>query len=163
MPERLVFLDKNRHQYAHDPYPWAQPEGPASHWASPVPLLRQPNPDRRLIAGGTGRAWVLPGPMDRSDFDTYIEHVLAPELEPGTVVILGNLAVHKSEKASKIPREHGCWLLYLPPYSPDLNPIEMAFSKLEAYLRRIGARTFDQLLHANGSICDMFTPEECWN
>ena len=66
-------------------------------------------------------------------------------------------------KAAKILREHGCWLLYLPPYSPDLNPIEVAFTKLKAHLRSIGARTFDQLPQAIGSICDMFTPEECWN
>ena len=58
-------------------------------------------------------------------------------------------------------KAHGCWLLFLPTYSPDLNPIEMAFSKLKAHLRRIGARTFDQLIEAIGEICELFTPEEC--
>lgn len=60
-------------------------------------------------------------------------------------------------------REQGCWFLYLPPYSPDLNPIEMAFSKLKAHLRRIGARNFTDLFEALGAICNLFTPEECWD
>ncbi|WP_175544648.1 transposase, partial [Roseovarius azorensis] len=60
-------------------------------------------------------------------------------------------------------RRRGCWFLFLPAYSPDLNPIEMAFSKLKAYLRRIGARSFDALLEALGDICELFDPLECWN
>jgi len=60
-------------------------------------------------------------------------------------------------------REVGCWFLYLQPYSPDLNPIEMAFSKLKAHLQRIGARTFDQMFDVLTEICDFFTPDECWN
>ena len=60
-------------------------------------------------------------------------------------------------------REAGCWFLFLPPYSPDLNPIEQAFSKLKAHLRRIGARSFSQLFTAIGEICEMFSPQECWN
>jgi transposase len=60
-------------------------------------------------------------------------------------------------------REAGCWFLFLPPYSPDLNPIEQAFSKLKAHLRRIGARSFSQLFNAIGEICEMFNPQECWN
>ena len=94
---------------------------------------------------------------------TYIEKVLAPELEPGTVVILDNLATHKSEKAAATLKAKDCSFLFLPPYSPDLNPIEMAFSKLKAHLRKIGARTFDQLIRAVGDICDLFTEDECWN
>ena len=60
-------------------------------------------------------------------------------------------------------REAGCWFLFLPPYSPDLNPIEQAFSKLKAHLRRIRARSFSQLFTAIGEICEMFSPQECWN
>ena len=86
-----------------------------------------------------------------------------PALEPGTVVILDNLATHKSAKAAEVLKTHGCWFLFLPAYSPDLNPIEMAFSKLKAHLRRIEARTFDQLLQALGDICSLFNPNECWN
>ena len=68
----------------------------------------------------------------------YVSKVLVPEIEPGTVVILDNLATHRNVEATRALRDHGCWFLYLPPYSPDLNPIEQAFSKLKAHLRRIG-------------------------
>lgn len=107
--------------------------------------------------------WVIRGAMDRTAFDTYIETQLAPVLEPGTVVILDNLATHKSPRAAEVLKEHGCWMLFLPAYSPDLNPIEMVFSKLKAHLRRIEARTFDQLIQALGDICALFSAEECWN
>jgi transposase len=66
-------------------------------------------------------------------------------------------------KAAELLRANGAWFLFLPPYSPDLNPIEMAFSKLKAHLRRIGARTLDALLRAVGEICGLFDPDECWN
>lgn len=89
--------------------------------------------------------------------------MLVPELEPGTAIFLDNLATHKNAAAVKALRGAGCWFLFLPPYSPDLNPIEMAFSKLKAHLRRIGARTFTEMFHALTEICDLFSPEECLN
>lgn len=116
-----------------------------------------------LSAGALIAPWVIKGAMDGEAFAAYIEHVLVPELEPGTVIILDNLATHKNALATKALREAGCWFLFLPPYCPDLNPIEMAFSKLKAHLRRIGARTFTDMFHALSEICDLFSPEECWN
>ena len=107
--------------------------------------------------------WVIDGPINRAVFDTYIETQLAPTLQKGDVVILDNLAVHKSARAAEILKARGAWFLFLPPYSPDLNPIEMAFSKLKAHLRRAGARTIDALWRAVGEICGLFLPEECWN
>ena len=107
--------------------------------------------------------WVITGAMNAAAFDTYITTQLAPVLEPGTVVILDNLSTHKSPRAAEALRERGCWFLFLPAYSPDLNPIEMAFSKLKAHLRRIGARTFESLFEALGDICNIFDPQECWN
>ncbi|MFO1210625.1 MAG: IS630 family transposase [Amaricoccus sp.] len=112
----------------------------------------------RLVA-----PWVLDGPINRAAFDAWVETQLAPTLARGDVVILDNLAVHRSPKAEAILRATGAWFLFLPPYSPDLNPIEMAFAKLKARLRRIGARTIDALWRAIGEICDLFTTEECWN
>ena len=79
---------------------------------------------------------VLDGAMNRECFETCVEKVLAPTLKPGDIVVLDNLSSHKSEKARQILRERGAWFLFLPPYSPDLNPIEMAFSKLKAHLRK---------------------------
>ncbi len=96
-------------------------------------------------------------------FAAYVEKILIPELEPGTVVIFDNLATHKNASAAKAMRDAGCWFLFLPPYSPDLNPIEMAFSKLKAHLRRIGARTFTDMFEAIAQVCDLYSPQECWN
>jgi transposase len=79
------------------------------------------------------------------------------------LLILDNLATHKNAEAEKAMRRAGSWFLFLPPYSPDLNPIEMAFSKLKAHLRRIGARTFTDMFNAITEICDLHSPDECWN
>lgn len=107
--------------------------------------------------------WVIPGAMDRTAFNIYIETQLAPTLAPGDVVILDNLSVHKSAKAEAAVRARGAWMLFLPQYSPDLNPIEMAFAKLKAHLRKAAARSFDALFEALGDICDLFDPVECRN
>ena len=107
--------------------------------------------------------WVIPGAMDREAFNIYIETQLAPTLAPGDVVILDNLSVHKSAKAEAAVRQRGAWMLFLPQYSPDLNPIEMAFSKLKAHLRKAVARSFHLLIEAIGDICNLYQPEECWN
>ena len=107
--------------------------------------------------------WVLDGPMNRDAFDTYIETQLAPTLQPGDVVIADNLSSHKSSHAQSILKAQGSGLLFLPPYSPDLNPIEMAYSKLKAHLRRLKARTFDALFESVAQTCDLFPPEECRN
>ena len=101
--------------------------------------------------------------MDGPAFKAYVEKVLVPELSPGTVVILDNLATHRNAEAAQAMRAAGCWFLFLPPYSPDLNPIELAFSKLKAHLRRIGARNFSQMFDAIAEVCDLYTPSECWN
>jgi transposase len=98
--------------------------------------------------------------MNGDAFATYVETQLAPALEPGTVVILDNLSTPSNTRAAQALRDRGCRFLYRPPYSPDLNPIRMAFAKLKQLLRGLGARTFDQLLKARGDICDLFTPEE---
>jgi len=101
--------------------------------------------------------------MDGLAFETCIETQLAPALDPGTGVILDNLSTHKSHRAAQALGARGCWFLFLPPYSPDLNPIEMAFAKLKAHLRTAGARTYEALWHAAGNICALFEPKECWN
>ncbi|MBN9070097.1 MAG: IS630 family transposase [Rhizobiales bacterium] len=120
-----------------------------------------------LIAGlrheGLSAPWVIPGAMDRTAFNLYVETQLAPTLAPGDVVILDNLSVHKSARAEAAVRARGAWMLFLPQYSPDLNPIEMAFSKLKAHLRKAAARTFDALFDALHDICGLFDPDECRN
>lgn len=120
-----------------------------------------------LIAGlrhdGLSAPWVIQGAMNRTAFNVYVETQLAPTLAPGDVVILDNLSVHKSARAEAAIRARGAWMLFLPQYPPDLNPIEMAFSKLKALLRRAAARTFDALFTALHDICGLFDPDECRN
>ena len=107
--------------------------------------------------------WVIDKAIDRACFDAWVESQLAPTLSRGDVVILDNLAVHKSARAAECLKRKGAWFLFLPPYSPDLNPIEMAFAKLKAHLRAAAVRTFDSLWRAIGNICDLFSRQECWN
>jgi transposase len=129
---------------------------PFGHWGTQTFVAA-------LRCDGLTAPWIINGAMNRQIFEVYVETQLAPTLQPGDVVILDNLSSHKSEKAKAILKERGAWFLFLPPYSPDLNPIEMAFAKLKAHLRRIGARTIDALWKAVGNICDLYTPDECWN
>ena len=100
---------------------------------------------------------------DKKVFDLYVESILAPTLRPGDVVILDNLPAHRSTVAASILKEIGAWFLFLPKYSPDLNPIEMAFSKLKALIRKVAARTYEELWQAVGHVCSLFNPKECYN
>lgn len=131
-------------------------KAPFGHWGT-----------QTFVAGlkcdGLVAPWVIDAPMNRIIFETYVDTQLAPALRPGDVVILDNLSSHKSEKAEKAIRARGAWLLFLPPYSPDLNPIEMAFAKLKAHLRAAAPRTIDALWKAIGNICALFSPQECSN
>ena len=107
--------------------------------------------------------WVIDGAINGEVFDTYVITQLAPQLKPGDVVVWDNLNVHKSPRAAEAIKARGAWVLFLPRYSPDLNPIEKAFSKLKTLLRKAKARTYDDLWKAVGQICDLFTPQECRN
>lgn len=107
--------------------------------------------------------WVIEGAMNGQAFDTYVATQLAPILRPGDVVVWDNLNVHKSPRAAQTIRACGAWILFLPRYSPDFNPIEKAFSKLKTLLRKAKARTYDDLWKAVGTVCGLFTPNECWN
>ena len=106
---------------------------------------------------------VLDGPMTGAWFLAYVEQVLGPTLSPGDIVVLDNLAAHKNASARAAVEAAGATLVFLPPYSPDLNPIENAFAKLKAMLRKAAARTLEQLWSAIAHIIDAFTPMECAN
>jgi transposase len=106
---------------------------------------------------------VIKGAMNRDLYDTYIETQLAPRLRPGDVVILDNLPTHKSAYAAEVLKSAGAWFLFLPPYSPDLNPTEMAFSKLKTLIRKAAARSYDALWQAVGHVSNLFSDEECLN
>lgn len=106
---------------------------------------------------------VLDGAMHGTAFIAYVEQVLAPTLRPGDVVIMDNLPAHKPVAVREIIEKAGATLRFLPPYSPDFNPIEMAFSKLKTILKKTAARTIDELWKAIGTAIDTFTPRECAN
>ena len=106
---------------------------------------------------------VLDGPMNRAAFQAYIEQVLVPTLRHGDTVIMDNLPAHKGNDVRRAIEAAGATLRYLPPYSPDLNPIENAFAKLKAILRKAAARTIDQLWDAIRDALPQFTPSECAN
>ena len=116
-----------------------------------------------LRLGGMTAPMVLDGPMTGVWFQAYVEQVLVPTLTSGDIVILDNLACHRNAAARRAIEAVGARLLFLPPYSPDLNPIENAFSKLKALLRKAAARSTDQLWKAIAQIIDTFTPNECAN
>lgn len=106
---------------------------------------------------------VLDGPMNGAAFKAYITQVLVPTLRPGDIVVMDNLAAHKHAAIREAVEAAGATLLYLPPYSPDFNPIENAFAKFKAILRKAAARTIEELWHAIGEALSKFSPEECAN
>lgn len=106
---------------------------------------------------------VLDGPINRNAFETYVDKVLVPELRPGDIVVMDNLSSHKGPRVREMIEAAGASLLYLPPYSPDFNPIENAFARLKALLRKAAERTIDGLWNAIGDIIDLFNPDECRN
>ena len=129
---------------------------PRGHWKTTT-----------FVAGlrltGMMAPFVLDGPMNRSAFLAYVTQVLAPELKPGDVVILDNLPAHKGSRVREAIEAAGASVLYLPPYSPDFNPIENAFAKLKALLRKAAERTVEGLWAAIGRLLDAFTPAKCAN
>ena len=116
-----------------------------------------------LRLSGMTAPMVLDGPMNGAWFLAYVQQVLAPTLKPGDVVIMDNLAAHKSTPVRDAIEAVGARLLFLPPYSPDLNPIENAFAKLKALLRKAAARSIEQLWDAIARIIQTYSPHECAN
>ena len=129
---------------------------PQGHWKTTTFLAG-------LATRGMIAPFVLDGPINKDAFETYVAKVLVPELRPGDIVIMDNLSSHKGPRVREMIEAANAGLLYLPPYSPDFNPIENAFSKLKAHLRKAAERTVDGLWAAIGRIIDTFTPAQCRN
>ena len=106
---------------------------------------------------------VLDGPINGESFRAYIEQFLVPTLKPGDIVIMDNLGSHKGQAVRQAIRAAGANLLFLPPYSPDLNPIEQVFAKLKTLLRKAAERTVEATWQRIGSLLNRFTPQECAN
>jgi len=114
-----------------------------------------------LRASGFTAPLVVDGPMNGSVFLAYVQQQLAPALRPGDILILDNLAAHKVAGVREAIEAVGAQLVYLPPYSPDLNPIEQAFAKLKSLLRKAAVRTIAELEATIAGLLDCFTPTEC--
>ncbi len=110
-----------------------------------------------MTSEGMGPCVAVEGTTTSAVFETYVEQVLVPTLRPGQAVVLDNLSSHKGGRVRELVEGRGCELLFLPPYSPDLNPIEEAFSKVKGLLRRAGARTREALIEAMGQALDAVT------
>ena len=162
-PNRLVFLDET----------WTATNMARTRGRCPRgQRLRSPVPHGHwktttLVAGlrlsGIAAPFVLDGPINRDAFQVYVDQVLVPELAPGDIVIMDNLGSHKGPAVRAAIEAAGARLLFLPPYSPDFNPIEMAFSKLKAGLRKAAERTREGLWTAIGRLVDAVTPDEAAN
>jgi transposase len=148
--ERSVFVDEMGTNVSLSPtYAWSRKGERAfgsapRNWGKNVTLLAS------ITAGGLGPCLAIEGATTREVFEAYLERVLAPSLKPGQMVVMDNLSAHKGGGVKEIIEGRGCEVLYLPPYSPDFNPIEQAFSKVKGLLRRAQARTRQALIEAMG-------------
>lgn len=147
---RLVFVDEMGTNVSLSPlYAWSRKGERAfgsapRNWGKNVTLLAS------VTRRGLGPCLAVEGATTREVFEAYLERVLAPTLRPGRMVVMDNLSAHKGGRVKEIIEGRGCELAYLPPYSPDLNPIEQAFSKVKGLLRRAEARTRESLIEAMG-------------
>lgn len=162
-PARLVFLDETWATTALTPTRGWAPKGerlvctvPHGHWHTTTFLCG-------LRTTGLVAPLVLDGAINGPAFLAYTEQFLVPTLQPGDIVVLDNLSSHKVSGVREAIEAAGAALLYLPPYSPDLNPIELAFSKLKRLLRDASERTMDALWQTIGRLLDRFSPAECAN
>lgn len=129
---------------------------PHGHWKTTTLIAA-------LRVEGLTAPMVIDGAVNGDLFVAYVEQVLVPTLRPGDVVVMDNLSSHKRSQVRQLLEGAGCRLEYLPPYSPDFNPIELAFAKLKALLRKAGKRTVDALWEFLGQALDTFAPAECHN
>ena len=162
-PAKLVFIDETGASTKMARAYGRSPRGercvasiPYGHWKTTTFTAG-------LRLGGMVAPMVLDGPMDGNAFIAYVEQVLVPELDNGDIVIMDNLPAHKVSGVRQAIENAGANLLYLPPYSPDFNPIEMAFSKLKALLKKAAARTINDLWQVIGNLIREFKPNECEN
>ena len=162
-PRRLVFIDETWTKTNMAPLRGWAPKGqrlrakaPFGHWKT-MTLLAALRHDR------IDAPWVFDGPINANSFSVYVEQVLVPTLAPGDIVVMDNLASHKSQAVRAAIRAAGAHLLFLPPYSPDLNPIEQVFAKLKHLLRKAAERTVEATWRRIGKLLNQFSSTECAN
>jgi transposase len=162
-PDRLVFIDETWVKTNMAPLRGWAPKGerlegkvPHGHWKTSTFLAA-------LRSDRVEAPWLLDGPVNGQSFRLYVEKVLAPTLQPGDIVVMDNLGSHKGKAVRQAIRAAGAKLLFLPKYSPDLNPIEQFFAKLKHHMREAAERTYDTLCQAIGKILHTLSAEQCRN
>ncbi len=154
---RLVFVDEmGSNTSLAPPYAWSR-VGERAHAKAPRNRGKNTTLLASMTAGGMGPCLAVVGGTTKGVFEAYVGRVLAPTLRPGQVVVMDNLAAHKGEEVRELIEGRGCEVLFLPPYSPDLNPIEEAFSKIKGLLRKAEGRTRGALVEAIGRALDEVT------
>ena len=162
-PERLIFIDESGLSTKMARLRGWAPEGERCHAAIPHGHWKTITFVGGLTLSGVIAPMLLDGPMDGECFRAWVEQMLAPWLNPGDIVIMDNLPAHKVAGIRQAINKTGACLLYLPPYSPDLNPIENAFAKLKALVRAAAARTYDALEVAAAQAISKLQPADCAN
>jgi transposase len=158
--ERFVFVDECSTNISLAPIYARAPRGERArgkapkNWGKNISLLCA------IDSEGVKSSMSVEGAVDSKAFESYIEHFLAPMLKRGQIVVMDNLSSHKSKRVERLIEQTGATLLFLPPYSPDMNPIEEAFSKVKSILRKVQARTKEALVEATGRALDEITPED---
>jgi len=159
-PQRFVFVDEMGANISLSPLRAWSRRGQRAYCSVP----RNRGPNTTLLASmsveGMGPSLAVEGATTAAVFEVYIGKVLAPSLQPGQVVVMDNLSAHKGERIRELVESRGCELLCLPPYSPDLNPIEEAFSKMKGILRKAEARSREALIEAMGGALDALTSRD---
>jgi transposase len=159
-PERLVFVDEmGVHTSLAPVYGYAL-KGERLNLTVPRNRGKNTTLLSSMTLSGMGPSLAVQGATTAKVFETYVERVLAPSLEPGRIVVMDNLGAHKPRRVRGLIEERGCELLYLPAYSPDYNPIEEAFSKVKNLLRKASARTKETLVEAMGRALSAVTAED---
>ncbi len=160
-PDRFVFVDECSTNTSLAPlYGWSRRGERANqkaprNWGKNITLLSSIGKE-----SGMGASLVVEGSTNREVFQTYLKDILCPTLKQGQVVVMDNLSSHKAERVRQLIEQEGCELIYLPPYSPDYNPIEQAFSKLKSYLRAACARSQQTLMEIIGEALGTITASD---
>jgi transposase len=156
----LVFVDEMGTNISLSPlYGWSR-KGERAYCSVPRNRGKNTTLLSSMSVEGMGSSLAVEGATNREVFETYVELILAPTLHRGQVVVMDNLTAHKGERIRELIEGQGCELVYLPPYSPDFNPIEEAFSKIKGLLRKAEARSREALLEAMGIAISALSAED---
>ena len=158
--KRLVVVDESGSNIALTPLYARAPKGQRAHGSVPRHRGKNTTLLASLSLSGIGASMIIAGAVNALAFEVYVEQILAPSLSAGQIVVMDNLSVHKGARVRQLIEARGCQLLFLPAYSPDSSPIEETFSKVKAFLRRVGARRHETLQDAIGQALETVTAQD---